>query len=388
MVRISTFYFTLFFSFAVVIMFFPLYLQHLGLSTSQVGIIVAMGSVVSVIGQPIWGYISDKLHSIKKVLLIVMMGSLIMSFFLYSVNTFFTILIIFTCFMFFMTSCGPLTESIAIRFAAENNKNYGVMRSFGAIGTGTSSLVLGTLLGVIGIHYLGWMYASIMMIAIPLVFLLQDPIQVESKEPITISSVKKLMGNKKYIWMLFISFLLLITHKMNDSLFSIYLSELGAREAEIGRAWMVATFSSVPAFALTGYLIKRCPEIILISMAGFLYALRWFLYGYWDEPVVLIYLQMMQGVTFPILFVSAFSYVTKLIPKELLGTGQLLFIASTMGLGGLFGSAGGGWYMEHFSPQATYYLGSFITLGGAMLATATIFIVQRKSKREKSKIQE
>ncbi|MDG5789551.1 MFS transporter [Evansella sp. AB-P1] len=388
MVRIGLFYFTLFFSFSVVIMYVPLYLQSQGLGKDQIGLIVAMGSIISVIGQPFWGFVSDKIKSTRTVLLFVMIFSLLTSSLFFSANTFILIIFLYTFFMFFMTSSGPLTDSIAMQFATDHNKNYGVLRSCGTVGVGTSSFILGIIIGIVGIQYIGWMYGIIMIVAIPLVFLLYDKRRGgKNQAPISISSVKIIVKNKKYLWMVFITFILLITHKMNDSLFSIYLTEVGGRESQVGLAWMIATFSSVPAFVLTGMLIKRYHEIGLVAIAAFLFSIRWFLYGYFDDPQILIYLQGMQGITFPFLFVAAFTYVTKQLPKELLATGQLMFMASTMGMGGLIGSAGGGWYMEHFSPQGAYLLCGIITLFGCLLASVTYVYLMRKDRREKSKIQ-
>lgn len=382
MIRLAVFYFVLYCSFAVVLMFLPLYLQYQGLATDRIGLIMAMGSVMAVIGQPIWGYISDKMNSAKKVLLFIMVSALLFSFLFFAVESFWPLLLLFTLFMFFMTSCGPLTDSIAMQYANKHHKNYGAMRSFGSIGVGTSALILGMIIGIVGIQYLGWMYAIIMLAAIPLVLIINESGREETtsyRPPISLSSFKKLLRNKKYIWVMIISFIIFTPHKMNDSLFTIYLADLGASEQQIGLAWMFATFSSVPIFALTGMLLKSFKEMSLLMVAAFLFSMRWFLYGVWDDPQVLTYLQLFQGVTFPLFFVAVYHYVTKLIPKELIATGQLLFVATTIGLGGLLGNAGGGWHMENYSPQATYHLAGYFSLVGTALITITILYSRRNT---------
>lgn len=143
---------------------------------------------------------------------------------------------------------------------------------------------------------------------------------------------------------------------------------------------MFATFSSVPIFALTGLLLKRFKEMTLLMVAAFLYSIRWFLYGVWDDPQILTYLQLLHGVTFPLFFVAVFHYVTKLVPRELIATGQLLFIASTIGLGGLLGNAGGGWHMETYSPQETYHLAGYFSLIASILIMITLLYSRRNNK--------
>ncbi|WP_100407920.1 MFS transporter [Bacillus solitudinis] len=381
MVRFSMFYFVLYSSFAAIFMFVPLYLQAQGLTKDEIGFIMAMGSVIAVFGQPIWGYASDKVQSTRFVLLLVMVCALLSSFFLFSVHTYLSLVLLFTLFMFFMTSCGPLTDSMAMQFALKNNKNYGLMRAFGSIGVGTSALFLGILIGGVGINYLGWIYAAIMIAAIPLVFFVRESGREKrdaSKPRLSLHSIKTLLRNKQYISILLVSMIIFTPHKMNDSLFTIYLADLGANEQQIGLSWMLATFSSVPLFSLTGVLLKRYSELVLMLVASCLFSVRWFLYGFWDQPEVLTFLQLMQGVTFPLFFVAVFHYVTQLIPREFVATGQMLFIAATIGLGGLIGNAGGGWFMEFVSPQATYQFAGMLSMIGALLIGLTL--IRRESQ--------
>lgn len=378
MVRLSFFYFVLFSSFAIILSYVPLFLKFNNLGKDQIGFIMAIGSVVAIMGQPFFGYWSDKIQSTKKILVIVIILSFLLSFLFFFAASFIWLLLFYALFMFFKTSCGPLTENIAVQFTTTHNKNYGSIRMWGAIGVGTGSLFIGYLVGWIGIEHIGYIYAAIIILALPLVFLLTDYRKKNQGFSISISAVKRLLSNKEYIWILFISFVIMITHKMNDSLFAVYLSDLGATPSQIGFAWMLATFASVPAFAFTGMLIRRYNELTLIMIAASLYSIRWLMYASFDHPQILTYLQISHGVTFPVFFVAAFYYVTRLIPKELIATGHTIFIAVIMGMTGLIGSSGGGWIMEHISPQASYQVGSVISLFGAMLAGITIVYMRHK----------
>lgn len=383
MFRLSFFYFVMFSSFAVILSFVPLFLSANDLGKDQIGFIMAIGSVVAIVGQPFWGYWSDKLQSTKKILMVVIFFSLLMSFVFFSATSFVWLVLLFALFMFFNTSNGPLTENIAVQFATTHNKNYGSLRMWGAIGVGTGSVVIGYLVGWFGIEYIGWIYAAILIVALPLAFFLTDHRKKNSGTPISIAKVKKLLRKKEYVWVLFISFVVMLTHKMNDSLFAVYLSELGASPAQIGFAWMLATFSGVPAFIFTSMLIKRYNELILIMIASFLYAVRWWMYAVFDDPQILTYLQLIHGLNFPIFFVAALYYVTRLIPKELIATGHTIFIAVILGMTGLFGSAGGGWIMEHISPQAAYLVGSGVSLLGAILPGLTLVYIWHQKRSAK-----
>ncbi|OLS42166.1 MFS transporter [Bacillus sp. MRMR6] len=366
MARLSLFYFLFFSTQAVFISFVPLYLKDLGLGTSQIGSVLAMGSVVTVFSQPVWGFISDRIQSSKRTLLIVLCATLVGSLLFFSVKTYLLIILCFLLVNMFRTSCGPLADNIAVLYTKKHNKNYGMVRVWGDVGVGTSSLLLGILTGVYGIEYLGWMYTIILLAAIPLAFTLIDS-SPKKQVPITVRSLGKLIKNRKYISFIFVCLIIFVPHRMNDSLFSLYISGLGASEALVGKGWMIATFASLPAFILTGYLVKRVTEWKLIVAAAILYSVRWFLYSQFDDPVMLTYLQVMQGVTFPIFSVAALIFITKIVPENLIATGQMFYAAMISGLGGIIGGAGGGWFMETYSSPLTYRLCSLLCLSGAIL---------------------
>ncbi|MFK4998874.1 MFS transporter [Bacillus sp. N9] len=121
----------------------------------------------------------------------------------------------------------------------------------GDVGVGTGSVVIGFLIGVIGIMHLGTMYAIILILTIIVGFFLQDGRKTTAKA-ITLRSIQQLFKNREYMLFLFICLLIFMTHRMNDSLLTVYISDLGASELQVGVSWMVATFSTVPLFIMMG----------------------------------------------------------------------------------------------------------------------------------------
>ena len=66
---------------AIFIPFLPVYLAEQGLKPGQIGLIVGTGGFVTIITQPLWGMISDKTKTIRKVLLILIAFSSIIGYF-------------------------------------------------------------------------------------------------------------------------------------------------------------------------------------------------------------------------------------------------------------------------------------------------------------------
>lgn len=354
----------------------PLYLKSMGLSTEQIGFQLAMGAIIAVIGQPFFGYVSDKIQSTKKVLVGVMIAALAVSFLYFSAQSLILMLFLFIMMNFFASSTGPLTENVAMTFALKNDTNYGSLRLWGDVGVGVASVILGVLIGVVGIQHLGKMYAAILTLAIMVGFFLQEG-RKKTSTSITLGSVQRLFQNREYIWFLFISLLMFATHRMNDSLFTVYLSDVGGSEFQVGLGWMLATFATVPLFIYMRKLLSQYKELTLMFISAIFYCIRWMLYSFFDHPIALIILQTMHGVTFPIFIVAGMFFVTRIVPEEIIATGQTIFIAIIFGMGGLIGSGGGGMFMSHFGAQATYQLGAIVTAVGALLCALTLYSQQQ-----------
>ncbi|WMT42130.1 MFS transporter [Paenibacillus sp. D2_2] len=53
---------------AVLAPFLPLYFANLGYSSSQIGFLMMIGPFVASMIQPFWGYLSDRLQTVKKII--------------------------------------------------------------------------------------------------------------------------------------------------------------------------------------------------------------------------------------------------------------------------------------------------------------------------------
>ena len=85
---------------AVFIPFLPVYLGEQGLSTSEIGLIIGTGGFVTLIAQPLAGFISDKTKTIRKVMLVLVFLTAVSGFFLFNSENF-VLLIIFALLVLF-----------------------------------------------------------------------------------------------------------------------------------------------------------------------------------------------------------------------------------------------------------------------------------------------
>jgi PPP family 3-phenylpropionic acid transporter len=360
--RISTFSFFIFASFAVHAFYLPLYLQNKGLSNGEIGLVMGLGSFIAIFAQPFWGLISDRYKTIKRVLAAILLAGVLISVPLFLSNTLVLVLLFMGLFMFFFSAVGPLTESLMFNYAQVNDRHYGSLRLWGEVGIGLSALTLGIIIEQTSIVYLWWMFAIIVAAGFVSMFWLPDA--KAHSVPVSKESLARLFSNRTFLLFLGLILLISIPHRMNDTFLPIYIKDLGATESDVGKAWLVATLSAVPSMALIGALLKKRSELFFILFAGFFYILRWIIYSFAAAPMVLIIAQGLHMLTFPLLLVASVQFIHKIIPPELIATGQTIFTAVFFGIGGIVGSSIGGVIMDGFGPKSLYLTAALLCFIG------------------------
>lgn len=366
----------------IIISFLPLYLKFKGLNGTEIGWVLAIGPFASIISQPFWGYLSDKYKTVKTMLIISVIGMLTFSVIFFQMNQLVAILIIGAFFYFFSSPVGALSDSLAQRRANELKVSFGSIRTWGSIGFAFSSLIVGELLAKVGVGFMVWPYLFFGTILLIVSFFISD-VQTDS-EPVSLHDVKWLLGHHRYVVFLTFMMVITITHRANDSYIGIYIAELGGGENLVGIAWFIGLVSEATVFALSALWFRRFHPIVFTILAGVIYTLRWFIYGFAENPYSIIAFQVLHGATFGVFYVAAFDLVSKLIPKQLQATGHLIFYSVFFGISGIIGSLGGGVLIEHFGGSILFYVMGSLSAVGVLLLMG--YIVLFKPKLQLGKI--
>lgn len=351
----------------MIISFLPLLLQHKGLEGKEIGWVLAVGPTVSIFSQPFWGYMSDKYQTVKRILLICLIGLLISSSIFFQMTTLPLLLLLAGIFYFFTAPIGALADSLSQRRADALHISFGTIRTWGSIGFATSSLLVGELLEATGIEYLLAPYLFMGGLALLVCFKLTDV--TVKVAPIQFRDLKQLVQNRPFIIFLALTLLVTITHRANDSYIGIFIAQLGGSESLIGISWFVGVASEALVFAFAGRWFRKYHPLIFIIGAGVLYAVRWFLFALIDMPILVVMLQFMHGLSFGVFYLAAFQYVTRLIPQVLQSTGHLVFLAVFFGLSGIVGSLGGGALIDSVGGNTMYFYMGWMALLGTILIT-------------------
>ena len=337
----------------IIISFLPLYLKYKGLSGTEIGWVLAIGPFASIISQPFWGYLSDKYKTVKRMLILSIIGMLVMSITFFNMDSLLTILIIGALFYFFSSPVGALSDSLAQRRAQDLHISFGSIRMWGSVGFAFSSLIVGEILTKFGVQFIVWPYVIMGTVLLLISFSITD-VKTDST-PVQLKDVNKLLKNKPFILFLFFMMFITITHRANDSYIGLYITELGGSEAFVGFAWFVGVISEAAIFAFAAFWFRKYHPITFIIIASTLYSTRWFLYGFTTSPILIIAFQVLHGLTFGIFYIAAFDYVSRIIPNLLQSTGHLIFYSVLFGVSGIIGSMAGGMIIEAYSGHQLYF---------------------------------
>jgi len=337
---------------AIFIPFLPVYLAEQGLKPGQIGLIVGTGGFVTIITQPLWGFISDKSKTIRKVLLLLIAFSSIIGYFLYDSSSYFLLILFAMLLYFFLMPIDPLLESFNFTIAEEARISYGSIRTYGALGYAVVSLFTGFTMSYFGAHSLAILFSGIAVISFIVLWKMPDaPV---SGKPLTFKSLKHFLSNKETLLFLLLVFICSIPARMNDTFLGVYILELGGSTALVGQAWFLAGSSEIIVFALSFWWLRKGKELLIITIATTFYFIRFFLSAWIVDPHILAYLQVMQLLTFPIFYSAAIQYLYRIVPVEWRATGQTVLALLFFGVSGILSSYVGGVIYGAFGGQVLF----------------------------------
>ncbi|WP_136605003.1 MFS transporter [Paenibacillus dokdonensis] len=377
-VTVKSFNFLFFALLSMFIPFLPLYFSEQGLNETQIGTIIGIGGFITLIAQPLWGMISDRTRTIRKVLIILVICTTVTGYLLYSTSNYALIIVFVMLTYFFLMPVDPLTESLNFRVAESAGISYGSLRTFGALGYAVMSLLAGYLMTNYGAHSLGYTFAGLGIISLIVTFLMPDaPV---SGKPVTMNSLKSFLRNKETLLFLVLVFISSVPARMNDTYLGLYIKDLGGKPDLLGLAWFLAAGSEILVFSLSFWWLRKNKELAIISIAGAFYFIRFFISAWITDPDWMAYIQLLQIMTFPVFYTAAIQYLYSIVPVEWRATGQTVLALLFFGVSGILASFAGGALYQAFGGKTMYLTISVMSFIGMLFG----FVLYRVYGRKKS----
>jgi len=353
--------------------FLTVYLSEKGLDAQWIGVVMGINSFITILAQPVWGILSDKLQSVRTALAVSLIGQSFISLMLIGSEGFLVITICFCIYTFFSSSQNTLldTWSLYSLKGINDEKSVGHLKLWGCLGFAGSSILSGMFINrystikVIPIF-------SIILFAIAVLILLVKINGIRTK-PLKIRDMElwKIYKNISFIVFLVFVMFMQFPHRAGYTFFPILLENLGGTKAMVGYCSAIMFVSQALVLFLSKRLLTKLPPKLLIVFSAFFFILWQLGYGFATKPYHILMLCALDGPSFGLFTISTLYYLDSIAPDNLKTTYQTIAYAFYFGISGIIGNTLGGVIIEYMGYKTMYILGAIVIF----ISTAIFFSV-------------
>jgi MFS transporter, PPP family, 3-phenylpropionic acid transporter len=370
--RFGVYYAVHYMATAVYIVFIPLYLSGLGFSRALVGALLAFGPLAALVAHPVWGLAADRSPTKNRVLFLLILGSAA-SILLFPVSpawpwVFFCIVL----FSAFQTPITPMNDAIALEHLTRTGGRFGPVRLAGTLGYAVMAVVAGFVARG-RIDAIFPLYAGMALLAFLVAVRLPKVAGHQSAGPRV--PLRALFRDRGLVVLMSFNFVLNLTLGFYYSFFAIHLKSLGADTTLQGWAIFITSFAEIPFLLFADRILARIGVRWALAAAGGFLALRWLLFSLVGDPVALMAVNALHGVTVIVLIYGMATYVNTNVRPELRASGQALNAMLCIGIARVIGSVAGGWISDLVGVR-TVFLG-LSALDFAAVAAFVAFLLWR-----------
>ncbi|MGO4543557.1 MFS transporter [Paenibacillus sp. 2TAB23] len=377
---LASYYFLLYLAVSVVMPYTSLFFSEKGFSNTVVGLILSLWALISVVSQPIMGMLNDRLSNPRQILLVSAIAAPLIGIGFLYFDSLGAIIVISVFFVWFQSSMGPLSDSIAVDIGNREGFSFGSVRLWGALSYAIGAFVTGFLYERYGYEHIFWYYLGVNAVLTLFIFLLPKAKPVFKKATI-IEQISEVSRNKPFLIFVGISMLAFMSVSINFSFLPIYFKELGFDKSLLGSAFAVAAIIEVPMFWVSARLSRKIGHYQVLCIAAAIYALKYLMLFAFADVYLTLVLQLLDGIAFAFVAGTAVEVVESYSSERTRATLQTVFAAITWGLGGIVGNAAGGVMVDHLGVQSLYLI------LGIFCATASILYAVTRKFAQESKVE-
>ena len=355
-----------FWGFAAVGSFGPfatLYYRELGFSGFEVGVLAALPAVSVAFAGPIWGSIADALAAHRLVLRIALALSVLIALATTQVAAFGAVFALIGLLALATTPIASFFDGYAVEIGERLGTSYGKLRVWGSVGYSGAVLVAGQLMGERVDRRFIVAYA--ICLASTLLTTRGLPRLGERKKRSLFGGFGQFRHNRPLVVLLTTSYLVASATAIMYGFFGIRIEELGGSASLLGAMVAIGAISELPVIAFGSWFLRKLGAPRLIAVAIGVYAFRLAAYGVITEPIWILPIQVLHGLSYGTFLTASVMLVHRLAGREHAATAQALLAAVSFGLGSITGSIVGGSLLDVVGAD-------WLFRGSAVLMLATL----------------
>ena len=326
--------------------FLVVYLTQNGYDSVTIGFIMTLLAVFGLIITPLWGYLSDFVIPVKRIICGCMLLSIPAAFLLrFSTGMIPLTVVSILCMCVLERHMTSVVDSWGMKVMAKKPYlDYGLARGTAAFIYAVSGLLLGQVFSKFGIHTLFYLHAVLAgCCVISACFFDSVPTapRSEKKQPYG-QTAKKLLQNRRYRILLVCLMLAGVASVSSATFHPLRITQLGGTTAAMGASMFVMASSEMPAMFISKRLLSRFRADILLTVALFGIVLRMLANALAPNLPVLIAVQCLQALSYGLFLPVLLEYIRQITEPEMTATAITLGIACFDGFFGVIGNLVGG----------------------------------------------
>ena len=366
---LKPFTFSFFMTMGIVVSFFPLYFDYKGYTKLQIGMLYAIGPLIGIATNLLWGILSDKFQTVKRIMLVLLVGQAAAALLVFQADRFIVLYLCLAVFFFFQQPVNSLNDSQLMLHVGQTRASYASFRIWGSIGFAFAAGFFGLLLKAFGYGLTPWLCLTTIGLSLLLALLLKDAQRQPGR--IAFGGMFAIVRQKRFLWFLLLICLMATAHRMNDGFLAVHMRQLGAPATLVGYAWMASALSEIPIFFFLSKFGHRYKELPLLAFAGLAYTVRFTLVALAHNPVWIIFIQMLHSLTFGIFLFTAVRNLQSIVPDPYRSSGQAIFTVAWSSVAGLISGTLGGYLFDKWGGATLYGVGAGLALLAALGFAAT-----------------
>lgn len=362
--------------------FAAVFLKARGFTNSQLGLVMAAGNILGFILAPLLASYVDRVR--RKglfsccMLLLASELALVLSFYFVNLDLF--IAVGYCVYMACVTCVNPLNTQLCFTLEEQyGHINFGAARSIGSFAYAPMSLLLGSLVEILGADVLLSSAGILILLQAGLLALIywqskgaETVKAAERTTAIQSSSLPRFMAENKLFCLLIMGMsLLFFSHNLICS-FMINLAEnVGGSTSQMGGINGFMAFVEVPAMILYDRISRRFKCASIMRFAIIMFTVKALAYALAQSVAGLYAACLVQAFSFALLTPASVHYVNLTIAHKDSAKGQSLALGA-MTLGNVFACSIGGVLYDTFSVFTVLIAGVLIAAAGTLICLFSV----------------
>ena len=372
-------------AFCVVTAYAAVYLQGIGCSNQELGVILALGNVGGAVLSPALGALIDRNRRIRHAAIVnVLLAIQVVLLILLRVHPRHDLLTAI-CYVLYISVLMPVNAvnlDLCVRLErAKAPLNFGFARSMGSF----SFVILSTLLGVMTARwgYLTLPFAGLAVVVLQFIgnrFIDRDLLEAEAAMPPdesliqakSSSLVSFVKENRMFCLMLFGTIILFISHNMDGNFLINEIRNLGGDTAIMGLVAAFTAITEIPVMMFSDRLPKRWQTVHYIRLALVFFTIKILAYALAPNIPLFFAARTLQAPSYALYTVLIVRYADSVVDRKDSAKAQSLAFSMTT-IGSVLASLIGGAMFDTAGVRATMLTAVAISAIGTVIALLGTF---------------